>query len=175
MGVGRRRIELRKSFPKFARYLMFKFFFKHVKIKDRDECWIWQASTNINGYGYFRWPAKHINYAHIASYELFIGSTNGLRVCHSCDNPPCVNPYHLWLGTDKENQEDCTNKGRGREGEKHGRAKLTWKSIDKIKKLYSEGKYTQVQLAKMYGVTKTHLSDVICGRRNLWNTKWRSK
>lgn len=75
-------------------------------------CWIWTEYCNNHGYGRFRVDGKK-TLAHRASYEAFIGPIpEGMLVCHKCDTPACVNPSHLFLGTDKDNVRDCINKGR---------------------------------------------------------------
>lgn len=76
-------------------------------------CWEWKRATNNIGYGMFRWATGIMRTAHRVSYELFKGPIpKGLVVCHTCDNPKCVNPDHLWLGTMKDNHTDMVNKGR---------------------------------------------------------------
>lgn len=87
-------------------------FWKYVDKKGENECWEWNRSKYPNGYGRI---GKH--YAHRFSWILTNGEIpNGLHVCHSCDNPPCVNPKHLWLGTVADNMHDRDSKGRGRYG-----------------------------------------------------------
>jgi hypothetical protein len=77
-------------------------------------CWEWNRALNVKGYGHMRMDHKNI-LAHRLAYELYKGEiTNSLCVCHSCDNPKCVNPAHLWLGTKKDNNKDMLQKGRGR-------------------------------------------------------------
>jgi hypothetical protein len=97
-------------------------------------CWLWIGALKGRGYGVFYAPRADRNYkkshtvsAHIASFKLFKGETNGLNVCHTCDLPCCVNPEHLFLGTHQDNVDDMIVKGRlvKNFGEAHGRHYLT--------------------------------------------------
>ena len=81
---------------------------------------------------------------------------------HSCDNPRCVNPNHLFLGTQKDNVHDCMDKGRLARGERSGMAKLTDAAVRAIRL----SSLTQVELGKKYGVGQAQISEVI--RRNAW-------
>lgn len=77
-----------------------------------DECWEWTAGTVHNGYGHF-YDGERKVVAHRWAYEHLVGSIpNGMFVLHRCDNPPCVNPAHLWLGTLFDNAQDRVTKGR---------------------------------------------------------------
>lgn len=91
-------------------------------------CWIWIGETNRQGYGQFKLEGR-TRRANRISYVFYTGPIPGsLLVCHKCDTPGCVNPDHLFLGTQKENIQDCINKGRPRadnRGEKQGNSKLT--------------------------------------------------
>jgi len=84
------------------------------KIEKTDDCWIWTAAKTPAGYGHFRtenYVAK--KYAHRISYKLFVGKIpEGFCVLHKCDNPTCVKPDHLFLGTYKDNADDKSAKGR---------------------------------------------------------------
>jgi len=89
------------------------------KVEKTDGCWLWTASKSEDGYGYFRFDGG-MRKAHRMSWLFTNGEIpEGMFVCHSCDNPSCVNPEHLWLGTNQDNQDDMNEKGR------HGFTKRT--------------------------------------------------
>jgi hypothetical protein len=80
------------------------------------ECWEWARGTDSFGYGKVRYKGE-AHTLHRLMYRLYKGEVpKGLCVCHSCDNPKCCNPQHLWLGTRAENNQDMWGKGRGRNG-----------------------------------------------------------
>lgn len=83
------------------------------KVQKTDSCWLWTGGSVPRGYGRFLWPDGRKGYAHRFSYELANGPVpDGLWVLHCCDNPPCVRPDHLWLGTHADNMHDMAAKGR---------------------------------------------------------------
>lgn len=102
-----------------------KNFWKKVDKSHAGGCWIWTASKIPHGYGYFAMNRRP-TYVHRLSYQIHKGPIPlGINVCHNCpsgDNPSCVNPDHLWLGTQKQNQHDMIRKGRDRKatGSKSG-------------------------------------------------------
>lgn len=82
------------------------------KVKKSDGCWLWMAGKNASGYGVY-WSGERHVLAHRQSYELSNGPIpSGLFVCHTCDNPPCVNPSHLNLGGPQDNMSDRFERGR---------------------------------------------------------------
>lgn len=88
-------------------------FWAKVAKRDGDGCWEWTANRNNRGYGLFAVSRGQTRSAHRVSYEMANGPIpDGLYVCHSCDNPPCVRPSHLWLGTNSQNMLDAVKKGR---------------------------------------------------------------
>lgn len=95
----------------------------------------------------------------------------GLLVLHQCDNPTCVNPKHLFLGTHQDNTNDMYSKERGpcnpAKGEKHWQAKLTNSQVLKIRRLYMQGGVSYSQLASRYGVVKQTIHRVV--KRKLWS------
>ena len=120
--------------------------------KNANGCWEWTASKYGKGYGHLR-VGKKIVGAHRLSYQLFVGEIGNLCVLHKCDNPACVNPDHLFLGTVQDNSDDMADKGRSTFGEKSGRAKLTEQDVLFIKSQHKIISYRK--LADMFGVSST--------------------
>jgi len=140
------------------------------KVTKTDTCWLWAAFKDKNGYG--RLTIRNKQYlAHRVSWELCNEKIpKGLLVCHHCDNPPCVNPDHLFLGTKKDNAQDMVRKGRCHSNHAVGvtqhLAKLTDDKALQIRELYEEGGCTHRSLGRIFGVNKTTISQVL--NRQTW-------
>ena len=126
-----------------------------------DSCWPWTLGRDPAGYGQgpFGWTRK----AHREAYRLTNGDFDtALDVCHSCDNPPCCNPAHLWLGTRSDNIMDASRKGRlnTAHGEGHSQAKLTWEKVRAIRQRAAAGEHERA-LAAEYGVSQPAIHYVV--------------
>ena len=140
-----------------------RFWSKVDKSYGPDACWIWTACKQSGGYGRFGLNGKTVQ-AHRYSYAAAHGWPAADRhVCHACDNPSCVNPAHLFLGTDADNLADMRRKGRASpppkndlRGERHGMARLTAEQVLEIRRR-SE---TCRALAPIYGVSYATIASV---------------
>jgi len=122
-------------------------------------CINWTGYRNRWGYGRLTFQGRVVM-AHIAAYEEHVGPRNGLHVCHRCDNPRCINPEHLFLGTNFDNHLDKMAKGRQARGERAGHAKLTEDAVREIRA--SSGSHTA--LAAKYGVGPGAIRNIRIGK-----------
>lgn len=119
-------------------------------------CHEWQAGEARGGYGKYQNAGKSIT-AHRFAYENFVGPTNGLYVLHKCDNRKCVNPEHLFLGTQSDNVADMDAKGR-----RVLHPKITLGMADKMKEMRAE-RYSQQSIADHFGVSQALVSRLLRG------------
>ncbi len=137
------------------------------KVDKTGDCWLWLGQLNINGYGTICMPNHKNKMAHRIAYELnfaILDSTpSKLYVCHKCDNPKCVNPQHLFLGTHQNNMDDMKAKARTAHGEKCHNSKLTDEKVREARKLKKEG-CSMVFLARKNNVSFQAMSAAILGR-----------
>lgn len=132
-----------------------------------DGCWSWLGALDRDGYGRMRVGGRKTLRAHRLAWEIETGRPPGsLLVCHHCDNPPCVNPAHLFLGTARDNNRDRVQKGRpnGSPGESNGVSKLTASQVHEIANLYCTGRFRQQDLAEMFGVSKSAIQLILSGK-----------
>lgn len=160
-------------------------FWSKVHILGPDDCWVWTAARLKRGYGVIGRGGrgqKGSRLAHRIAYELSNEPIpDGLLVCHRCDNPPCCNPSHLFIGTGKDNAQDALRKGlcytpeyfncEGRkaaykkiQGEGHGMCRLTEGTVLQIRRLFQQG-HRQADLMRQFGVSRVHIFQVIRNKR----------
>lgn len=135
------------------------------RVSKTDGCWIWSGNRSPRGYG--RIKVKGITrLAHRFSWALHYGlPPSDMMVCHTCDNPSCVNPSHLFIGTAKDNAKDMIDKGRKVivKGDDVYNAKLTNQDVVEMRRVYSLGQKTAAEIAVDYGVTKEVARNAIKG------------
>lgn len=134
-------------------------FWAKVEIGAPDECWPWKAAKNQKGYGAFQvgtLAASKVRPAHVVAWEISNGEPfpEGKLGCHTCDNPSCCNPAHVWPGTPKQNTQDMISKGRqyfpGVPGQRNGNARFTDNDVRDIRKSIAEGTSLRA-LGRKYG------------------------
>lgn len=118
-----------------------------VQILGKDDCWPWLAGCSRKGYAQF-WLRRTVRASRVI-YQIITGDEvpADILVCHSCDNPPCCNPAHLFLGTPKINQEDCSAKFRKNNGEENVNAKLTAAAVQFIRNSTKAAPWLAVQFS----------------------------
>lgn len=127
--------------------------FNKAMIQDSG-CWEYSGARQYNGYGAFRFEGRTIG-AHRMAYILCIDDIpEGMLVCHHCDNPPCVNPSHLFLGTEKDNSRDMISKGR-----QGGNRILTLEQVNQIRQELSKGQ-PMYQIAPKFGVCRVTIFNI---------------
>lgn len=146
-------------------------FFEKVKVT-RDQCWIWEGSTSRGGYGHFRRKLMgkwRMYKAHRYSYEYYKGPIPpGMYVCHTCDNPPCVNPEHLFAGTAKDNANDMFAKQRKSRIIRNPRFNnLNLLFAQKVREYHKENPtMLQITIAKVFGISRAQTSRIL--KNQIW-------
>jgi len=148
-----------------------KRFQEKVEVRGLDDCWNWKVSTNTDGYGQFAYypekGGKKINFqAHQIAYFLEHGDLpEGMCVCHTCDNPKCNNPKHLFIGTQADNTRDRDAKGRhiSFRGSTNATARLTESQVQEIRILWFVDKVRVGEIAKKFCVTRSCINGIVYG------------
>ena len=140
---------------------------RKTNVRGPDDCWEWTGAKGPFGHGQIysggtRASGARLLQAHRVAWELDRGRQvpEGLVICHHCDNPACVNPAHLFLGTKADNTADMLKKKRHRRGEDLPQAKLTWVEVQQIRR--SSG--TQAEVAERFAISQSHVSNIRAGR-----------
>lgn len=142
-----------------------------ANVQKTSHCWEWTGTKSKTGYGVLYTPHKTTDsrrriFAHRFVHELYHGPIpEGMLVCHHCDNPGCVNPDHLWLGSDQENTADRHRKGRTVTGEKHTQAKVSEADVLLIRAKARTGR-SYASLAREFSLSLQQVSRIV--RRVNW-------
>lgn len=166
-GLDRKRISLEKRFwPK-------------VDIRGPNDCWEWKGACHPAGHGQIRAGGRsgRVVYAHRVAWELANGPIpEGMCILHRCDNPPCVNLLHLYLGTHVDNLQDAYDRSRRQVvvpdnvGERNSNAKLNREQVVEILDKHASGDYTHAELGAIYGVARPTITDIV--NRTTWGHIW---
>ena len=130
-----------------------------------DGCWIWNKHLASNGYGRMRYNGK-MQQAHRVMYEVKKGPIpKGMNVLHKCDVKDCINPDHLFLGTQKDNMKDMYDKGRANppKGESHPHAKVTDERVRNMRALARSGELTVKEIAGIHGISACQTYKILAG------------
>jgi hypothetical protein len=143
-----------------------KNFWSRVNKLGPDDCWLWTGGKTKSGYGmvYIGTGASNNRNqgAHRFAWYITFGSIpDDLFLCHRCDQPACVNPDHLFLGTHTENMRDMYSKRRGPTGDRNKSTKLNWAIVDEIRSAYPH--LSQWTLARRYGVGRSTIRHILDG------------
>lgn len=158
------------------------------KVSKSEGCWLWTAGHDQKGYGIFYFGHKNERASHVSLILAGRSVPAGMDVCHTCDNPPCVRPDHLFIGTRSDNMKDCASKGRLNfqtnpeillrgdahparlhpellaRGERNGRASLTVEMVLEIRRLRKESHFTYQKIADTLRISKGAVSCVLNGQ-----------
>jgi len=135
-----------------------------AKVDRAGECWEWTAGKNAAGYGIFNKGNDQYAKAHVFSLELATGERrpDGMDTCHTCDNPSCVNPDHLYFGSRQQNMDDAWNRGRFPVGEDRPSAKTTELDVVAIRNEYAAGAEVD-DLCAAYGLKNSTIRCIVLG------------
>jgi len=146
---------------------------RKVKPDPETGCWFWTGAKTSSGYGTIGFNSEK-HYTHRLMHKIHNGflSDDEPFVCHTCDNPSCINPDHLWSGDHRDNMKDAAEKGRmsggAVTGESHGEAKLTEADVIELRERYATEAVSQATLGEDYGITQGQVGGIVRGEK--WKT-----
>lgn len=144
----------------------------YLDTSNPNECWEWQGFRDRDGYGKVSGKRNHPRVASRVAYEAWVAPLKpGEIVCHSCDNPPCCNPLHLFAGTASENTQDMRSKERGAHGELHHWHRLTDEQVHLIRYLAGSG-MQQRPIARYIGCSQSQVSNIVRRVQRQHDTNW---
>lgn len=138
-----------------------------ARVLKTDNCWLWLGAKQARGYGFVKYHGRQHG-AHRIAWQLINGPIpDGMSVCHHCDNPQCVRPEHLFIGTTSDNMIDCSRKGRlvDNSGANQGRSRLTEIDVVEIRTMDKCG-ISQREIASKYSVSQPLISMILS--RKTW-------
>jgi hypothetical protein len=140
-------------------------FWRKMHIGNDSECWAWIKGFFASGYGRTSLNGRMFRSSRLAFMFFYGADPYPCLVLHSCDNPPCCNPNHLFLGNETDNNDDMTRKGRRPAGLTHGMAKMTPASVAELRTLYDRGA-TTVELVERFGISSAQVYKI--ATRQFW-------
>ena len=151
--------------PRWTKSVVERFMDKVSMPNGKAGCWPWRGQRRTGGYGFFYLKGRFVS-AHRTAWALLVEPVgSGACVLHRCDNPPCVNPAHLFLGTQRDNMRDASQKGRIAHGERNGQSRLTAADVMDIRRRVASGEGV-TGLGREYGVS--HVSVIRAARGSTW-------
>lgn len=142
------------------------------KVKKTERYWLWTGNLlQKEKRPYGRIMIDGVRYsAHRLSYEMYKGDipSKDMFICHTCDNPRCVNPDHLFLGSIYDNIMDCIAKNRHTKAAKHGSRRFSPEDILEMRRIYNDGEMNQREIAELYGIQRSYCTRII--NRTCWNS-----
>lgn len=138
-------------------------FWAKVDVKGPQDCWLWKGRRDPEGYGKVNFQGRTLRVHRLAFFLSGGLLTEDQNACHTCDNPPCCNPSHLFAGTQKQNVDDCVNKGRKPKGSNHWKHKLTEELVAELRRDWENGMGCR-KLARKYGISLTNVKLIQTGK-----------